>query len=495
MKKTLYIFLSIVGLNMVSTSCDNMVDIEPKFTVDADNFFNTPGDYERALTGAYDLMQTSYLDIWIGEIASDNAIAGGESVTDSEGLHQIDNMTHGGENAELRSLFRWMYSGIARANFIFINQNKIDFEGKTKILAEASFLRAYYYFTLVKYFGDVPYVDKLLSADDVEDQSRTPKAEVYAKIEADLIFAAENLDWTNPVKGRITKGAALALLGKVYLYQDKFTEAASTLDEVIDDGPYALATNFAGIFRVANETNNPETVFDIEYVGIEGGGYGCFVCLEGFAAVGFHGIRGYAGPIYADGNSYNLPTQDLVDEFETNDPRLAASILDIEAFKASQPNPAEVIYVVGGGGHTGYYNHKYLKRIAELGQNDNDLTSPVNHKVIRYADVLLMAAEAHNRKQNPDDTKARNYLNQVRQRPTVNMPVVNASGAALTQAIWHERRVEFAGEGLHFFDLVRTGRAAAQISGFTNSKNELFPIPQVEIDLAGGNWPQNQGYN
>jgi hypothetical protein len=294
------------------------------------------------------------------------------------------------------------------------------------------------------------------------------------------------------VKGRITKGAALALLGKAYLYQDKFTEAATTLDEVINDGPYSLYPDFAGLFRVVNENNNPETVFDIQYIGLEGGSYGCFVCLEGFVAVGFQGIRGYEGPIYSDGNSYNLPTQDLYDEFEVSDPRRDVAILDIEAFKASQPDPSLVKYVEGAGGHTGYYNNKYSKRLDELGQPDTDLTSPINHKVIRYADVLLMAAEAHNRKPAANDALARQYLNEVRDR--VDMTPVNSSGAALTTAIHHERRVELAGEGVHFFDLVRTGRAATEIPGFQTNKNELFPIPQIEIDLAGAGWDQNQGY-
>src|SRR5690606_21517506 len=108
-----------------------------------ENFFKTPNDYDRALTGAYDLLQTSYLSLWLGEIASDNSIAGGESVTDSEGLHQIDDMTHGGQNNELKSHWRYMYSGITRANYIFENKNKLEFDGKDQILAQASFLRAY----------------------------------------------------------------------------------------------------------------------------------------------------------------------------------------------------------------------------------------------------------------------------------------------------------------------------------------------------------------
>ena len=339
---------------------------------------------------------------------------------------------------------------------------------------------------------NVPLIlDKRLDPAAVSSQKRIAAADVYAQIEKDLTFASDSLDWTTPDKGRITKGAALALLGKVYLYQNKFDEAAATLDKIITDGPYSLFNDFSTLFRVVNESS-PETVFDIQYVGVEGGSYGCFVCLEGFAAVGFHGIRGYEGPIYSDGNSYNLPTQNLVDEFETNDPRLPASILDIEAFKAAQL-PVVVKYTIGAGGHTGYYNNKYIKRLDELGPPDNDLTSPVNHKVIRYADVLLMAAEAHNRKSAPNDVLARQYLKMVRDR--VGMPEVTASGSALTDAIYHERRVEFAGEGLRFFDLVRTGKAAAAIEGFTVNKNEVFPIPQAEIDLAGAGWLQNKGYN
>lgn len=492
--KNIFRTLAIAGACMfASVSCDDALDQGAEYSLDAENYFKAPGDYERALVGAYDLLQTSYLDMWIGEIASDNSIAGGESVNDTESLHQIDAMTHGGVNQELRSLFRWMYAGITRVNYIYEFKDNLEFDGKNRILAEAAFLRAYYYFELVKFFGDVPLIiDRRLSASEIASQQRTPKAQVYAQIESDLQFAAANLQWTTTVKGRITKGAALSMLGKVYLYQDKFTEAASTLDQVINEGPYDLADDFATIFRVANE-EGPETVFDIQYVGLEGGGYGCFVCLEGFAAVGFHGIRGYEGPIYRDGNSYNLPTQDLVNEFEANDPRLDASILDIEKFKASQPDPSVVKYVEGGGGHTGYYNNKYIKRADELGLPDDDLTSPVNHKVIRFADVLLMAAEAHNRKPSPNDALARTYLNRVRDR--VDMPEVNSSGTALRDAIYHERRVELAGEGLHFFDLVRTGRAAAEIPGFVVGKHELFPIPQAEIDLAGAGWQQNPNYN
>ncbi len=287
-------------------------------------------------------------------------------------------------------------------------------------------------------------------------------------------------------KGRATKGAALAFLGKVYLYQNKFSEAASTFDEVINSGSYSLIPNYNDLFSVANE-NNSETIFDVQYTGLEGGSYGCLICLEGNAAVGFQGIRQYNGPVYGDGNSYNLPTQALYDAFSSIDPRRGATILDIEAFITAQPDAASITYAQGAGGHTGYYNNKYIKRQGEIGLPDNDLTSPVNYRVMRYADVLLMAAEAHY--QTGNSSKAQQLVNQVRVRAGVPGLAVNS-----INVIYKERRFELSGEGLRFFDLVRTGQAADFIQGFVPGKHEVFPIPQVEIDLAGGSWPQNSGY-
>ena len=471
-------------------SCENFLDVQPRYVQDAENYFNQPSDYEMALTAAYDLLQTSYLTQWIGEIASGNAIAGGESVTDTEGLHQIEGMTHNAVNNELRSIFRWNYAGIARVNYMMEFQNKIDFQGKNGILGQARFLRAYYYFELTKYFGDVPLViDQRLGADQVTKLDRSPRSLVYAQIESDLRFASSTLPWSNPEKGRVDKGAALALLGKVQLYQGKHAEAVISLDSVINFGGYALVADYDTLWFAANE-NNSETVFDIEYSGLEGGGYGCMVCLEGNAAAGFNGIRQYDGPFYSDGNSYNLPTQDLYDAFDSTDIRRDATILDLDAFIAAQPNASSISYAIGGGGHTGFYNNKYIKRQAELGLPDNDLTSPLNYKVIRYADVLLMAAEAN--VQEGNDGQALTYVNSVRAR--VNMPARVSGGSALLADIFTERRLELSGEGLHFWDLLRSGQAAQSITNFQVGKHEIFPIPQVEIDLAGGIWSQNSGY-
>ena len=486
MKKLIFTLATIATLAVVP-SCEKFLSVDPPYAQDAENFFQTPEDYERALVGAYDLLQSSFLTLWIGEIASDNAIAGGESVNDSKGLHDIDNMTHGGVNVELRNVLRWNYTGITRANYILEHKDNIDFPRKAHILAEAKFLRAYYYFELVKYFGDVPLIiDKRIGIEEARTIPRSPKAEVYAQIEADLVAAAAVLTPVAAQKGRATRGAAKALLGKVYLYQNKFTEAAAIFDEIIDSGQYSLYPDYSQLFSVAAE-NNSETIFDVEYTGLEGGSYGCLICLEGNAAVGFQGIRQYTGPVYGDGNSYNLPTPELYAAFSPIDPRRAATVLDIEAFIAAQTNPASITYAIGAGGHTGYYNNKYIKKQGEIGLPDNDLTSPVNYRVLRYADVLLMAAEAHYQLGNP--SRATALVNQIRQRAGIPGASVNS-----IEKVYNERRLELSGEGLRFFDLVRTGQAAQYIPGFVVGKHEVFPIPQVEIDLAGGTWSQNPGY-
>jgi hypothetical protein len=483
MKKIIITFILFLGLS----GCD-FLDIEPEATRDAENFFLAPRDYEQGLIAAYDLLQTSYVTMFIGEIASDNSLAGGESATDTEGLHQIDAMLHNAQNNELRSVWRWMYAGITRVNYMVENKNNIEFEGKDLIYAQAYFLRAYYYSELVKFFGAVPLIiDKRISLSEASSIPRTPADQVYTQIEADLKKAIEGLPWTMTEKGRITKGAALALLGKVQLYQKKYTEAAATLEQVIVQNQYSLFPDIKTLFLLENE-NNSEVVFDIQYVGIQGGSFDCFVCLEGTILAGFQGIRQYTGPLYASGFSYNVPTSDLYNAFANNDPRREASILDIEAFIEANPND-DITYAEGFQ-HTGYYNNKYIKRANELGLPDNNLTSPLNHKVIRYADVLLMAAEAFNRANN--DAKALQYTNQVRSR--AGLSPLSSAGEQLYNDILNERRLEFAGEGLRFFDLVRTGKAAAEIQGFTVGKHELFPIPQVEIDLAGAGWEQNPGY-
>ncbi|PJB12006.1 MAG: RagB/SusD family nutrient uptake outer membrane protein [Flavobacteriales bacterium CG_4_9_14_3_um_filter_40_17] len=485
LKINLYIAVAFLGLSLSSCS-DNFVQEDPAFVIDSESFFNSESDFQEALIGSYDLLQATYVNVMIGEIASDNTLAGGESAVDVPGFQEVDDMTHTPVNQQLRDLWNWMYAGINRTNFIMEFKDKVDFPNKNQILAQNRFLRAYYYFELVKFFGDVPLSeDKRIQFGQETSIDRAPVSEVYNLIERDLRFAADNLPYTQAQKGRITKGAALALLGKVLLFQNKFGEASTVLEEVINDGPYDLVTDYNSIFESVGE-NNIESVFEIQYSDLEGAGFGCLQCSEGNVAVGFNGIRNYSGPLFDSGFSFNVPTQEAFDAYDPADIRRDVAILDINTW-ADQTGAT----FVEGFEHTGFYNRKYIARQGDLNTGDANLTNPNNYRSIRFADVLLMAAEAFSRS-GSGDVKARLYLNRVRQR--AGLSDISLSGSSLTQAIWDERRLELMGEGQRFFDLVRTGEAASKIPGFVAGKHELFPIPSIEIELAGNRWTQNPGY-
>lgn len=480
----------IILLVIINSCSDDYVEVSPEYSIDSENFFNSEDEYYLALVAAYDLLQASYANVIVGEIASDNTLCGGESATDVIGWQQIDDMIHTPTNSNLSDIWGWMYSGVQRTNYFMEFKDKTDFDGREQMIGEIRFLRAYYYFELVKWFGPIPMkVDARFKLGDETTIPRSPVEEVYAQIEADLVYAASVLPVTQVQKGRATKGAAQALLGKAYLFQDKFQEASVVLDQVVMDGYYSLVDNYNTIFEHEGE-NGPESVFEIQYTDIEGAGFGCLQCSEGNVAVGFSGVRGYDGPLFTSGFSFNVPVQEAEDAFEPGDLRKEVTILNIEAWSDS----TGAVYTTGYE-HTGFFNRKYLPRKRSgLAQPDLNLTNPNNYRAIRYSDVLLMAAEAFNRG-GIDDAKARDYLNMVRERAFGDQNHnVTLSGAALTDAIYHERRVELMGEGHRFFDLVRTGKAADEIDGFISGKHEVFPIPLEEIEYSGGNWTQNPNY-
>ena len=487
MMKTKLTYL-IIAIFAISSCSDDFIDVDPPFE-SSETFFNSEEDYQNALIGAYDLLQTTYINVMLGDIASNNTLSGGESATDVIGIQEIDEMIHTPINQQLRDIFGWMFAGVNRANFVLEFQDKTDFEGKENVIAQARFLRAYYYFELVKFFGDVPLaVDKRISFGEQFGLERTPRAEIYAQMEEDLIFAAANMPYDQTDVGRATKGSAQALLGKVYLFQDKFQEAATVLEDLINNGPYQLLSDYSTMFENDNE-NNIESVFEVQYTDEEGAGFGCLQCSEGNIAVGFNGIRNYNGPLFDSGFSFNVPTQETYDAFEDGDMRRDIAVLDINSWAEDTGATYDTGYK-----HTGYFNRKYIARQGDANTGDANLTNPNNYRAIRYADVLLMAAEALNRG-GISDGQAQMYLNMVRERAFGNSDNnITATGIGLTNAIYRERRVELVGEGHHFFDLVRTGRAAADIPGFQSGKHELFPIPQIEIELAGNTWEQNPGY-
>ncbi len=486
------LFTVFIAASVFLLSCsDDFVKVTPEYSIDSESYFVSPDDYYYALVASYDLLQTTYANALVGEFASDNTLCGGENPTDVIGWQQIDDMIHTQTNSNLRDIWNWMFAGVQRTNYFMEFKDNIEFEGKEQMVGEIRFLRAYYYFELVKFFGPVPMkVDARFQLGDETSIPRSSVSDVYAQIEADLIFAASVLPESPTETGRATKGAAQALLGKAYLYQDKFSESAAVFEELIGDGNYSLADDYDAMFEAEGE-NGPESVFEVQYTDVEGAGFGCLQCSEGNVAVGFSGVRGYEGPEFTPGFSFNVPTQEAVDQFEPGDLRKEVAILDIEAWATS----VGATYTKGNE-HTGYFNRKYLPRLrSENAAGDVNLTNPNNYRSIRYADVLLMAAEANNRG-GISDAKAREYISLVRERAFGDENhAITLSGAALTDAIYHERRVELMGEGHHFFDLVRTGRAADEIDGFVAGKHELFPVPLEEIEFSNGAWEQNPNYS
>ena len=251
------LLLAIVGLLLTFGlySCeDKFLDEEENYLIDSEGYFNSEDDYYLALVGAYDLLQATYVNNLLGEIASDNTLCGGESATDVIGFQQIDDMTHTPVNSNLRDVWNWMFAGIKRCNYFLEFQDKTDFDGRIGMVAEVRFLRAYFHFELVKWFGGIPvkeYESALLGAGKrfaPGDETSIPRysaEQVYTLIENDLIYAVSNLEYSAPQVGRVTKGAAQALLGKAYLFQDKFSESASVLQDLINNGPYQLSSDYA----------------------------------------------------------------------------------------------------------------------------------------------------------------------------------------------------------------------------------------------------------
>ena len=508
------------------SSCDEFVEVDP-IGPDAADFFNSAEEYEDALIGAYDLLQATFWNNTIAVSASDDFGAGGDAFNlDQPVIQNVNLMIQGPSDEEqLRSVWQLMYAGLNRTNYLLENKDKLDFAGKEEIIAQGYFLRAYYTFELAKFFGNVPLkveerngvkriIDEQILAGDQFSLERTASiAEVYGLIEEDLKEAIPNLPPTQDLPYKATKGAAQALLGKVYLYhgkfdQTKFGDAAIVLNQVISSQQYTLVTGdaYTTLFEKSGE-NSSESVFEIQYTNVEGAGWECIHCSEGSYFVQFNGPRSpFSDPVFASGWGFFLPSQQLYDSFDANDLRRDVTIFDLRDLRDLEDNskysaPRE---------DTGFYNRKYMPRKSDKAGNANvpELVHLNNYRAIRYADVLLMAAEAEAQS---GGANAEDYLNDVRERAYGNNSNEYSSGeGALLDAIYNERRKELAGEGHRFFDLVRTGRAKAAFDAYNatkpdgfeevdyrENKNEIFPIPFVELELAKAEerWGQNPGYN
>jgi hypothetical protein len=501
------------------SACDDFVDVDP-IGVEAEDYFNSEEEYESALLGAYDLLQATFQNVLISVVASDDIIAGGDAFNyDQPTLQNINSMIHTpADNNQLREVWQLMYAGINRANYVLEFKEKTAFAGRDAIIAQAYFLRAYFTFELTKFFGDVPLsfeerngvnrmVDKRILFGQEFDVNRVGSiADVYSLIEEDLKEAIAKLPASSQTEAyKITKGAAQALLGKVYLYHgtfdnSKFAEAANQLGLVANNANYSLVQgdNYLNLFESTGE-NGSEAVFEIQYTGVEAAGWGCIICSEGSYFVQYNGPRSpYDGTEYRSGWGFNLPTQQLYDLFDANDLRRDVTFLDLR--------DQQDIYSQGRD-DTGFFNKKYLPRKADDRVGSDPLNHPNNYRAIRLADVLLMAAEAEVQS---GGSNGESYLNQVRERAYGNNSQdYTAAEGSLLEAIYTERRKELAGEGHRFFDLVRTGKAKSAFDAFNASKpaefntvnyienkHGIFPIPLVELQLANAveKWGQNPNY-
>jgi starch-binding outer membrane protein, SusD/RagB family len=469
-------------LMVLVTGCGKFLDKQPYGVESNATFFKNKDQAIKAVTAVYDATAWRYsqeISEWfMGDVCSDDAEKGGENSADWAEVQQLKEFRAIAGNT--LCFYRWseLYQGVYRANLVVQNVPGIDMDKnlRDRLVAEAKFLRAYFYFQLVKTYGAVPLITHPLDPSEY-CQPRAPIGECWTQIEKDLREAADVLPEKSAYDpsdmGRATRGAANSLLAKAYIFQAKWGDALSRADMVIKSNEYGLEPNYTDIFKLSHE-NGKESVYEIQHVYVPTSAYGDE--NEGQETSIYQGSR---KATFFTGWGFDCPTQDFVDEFEKNDPRLKATVIfngDILYENTPVQQKAD-----NAMSPTKMAARKYL---LEYQPTVPDISnSPANWMAIRFADVLLFHAEAAN--ESGDAQGALKSLNTVRAR--VSMPAVTATEKdALRLAIWHERRVELGLEGHRFFDLVRQGRAEQVLAknGFKKGKHEYFPLPQLEMDVC-----------
>jgi hypothetical protein len=484
----------VLGLILIATlistqSCKkSFLNVPPQATPPVVTFWQSADDATKAVNAAYanlhEYTNIAAAPIAIESVGSDEAEKGSDP-NDATYFNDFDTFTATSTEAQIADFWGGEYKTINLANQVLDHVPGITMDGslKARYLAEMKFIRAYAYFRLVRAFGDVPL--RLHIPKDAKEFNipRTPKAQVWAAIETDLNDAASALPQTygSADVGRITKGAALALHAKVAVYQKKWSDVVALTTQVMGLG-YSLFPNYEKMFRVENK-NNSESIFEIQCMLIPGNSA---ASNSGYSQ--WQGVRG----IPAGGYGINVPTTDLVNEYETGDPRKNGTII----FRGTTTAEGDVIPVVGIPNPM--YNYKAYVPFALFDPNFPQGCQQ-DKIVLRYADVLLMNAEANN--EVGSTAAALASLEKVRARArqgdnTILPAVTTTDQAALRIAIYHERKVELAMEFDRYFDVIRQGRGAAVFGpkGWKANKNEVWPIPQNEIDLSAGVLTQNPGY-
>lgn len=470
MKTKLYIS-TFVLLAMSWMSCDDFLTTDLKGEYTSENFYTSAENATMAVNAIYNSLYGNTL--WIfGDVASDDAVKGGNA-GDQADINAINDFSAKSDNGVLNTYWQSTYETVSRANNAIANIPGITMEGnlKSRLIAEAKFLRAYSYFNLTNIFGKVPL--KLQPQNTVAAiyVGLSEVSTIYTQIEKDLTDAIPVLPVQySAEKGRITKGAAYALLAKVQLYQKKYTESLASIKSLEDLQTYNLLKNYSDLFKSGAE-DSVEVIFGLRFINNTEVSLG-------------NNLNVWFAPSPEGGYFFNAPTQNYVDAFtektiaNQDDPRL-----DVSIGRQGKPWFNNTTFNPAWSEATGYLVKKYNEDMTK-GLAKSQSTVP-NH-VIRFADILLMKAEAINEAGGTDAlTKAAAEVNKVRARAGL-APTMAATTATLRAVIRNERRKELGFEFHRFFDLMRWGKETAESALGTDFKwvepRFYFPIPQSELD-------------
>lgn len=511
--KTKYIF-AIILLGLLSSCSEDFIEKEPLVESSARTYYSNEEQANAAIVGVYSILQNEQTQLApfmiIGDDCSDNTTIGNSNSSAYSWLGnpamELQKFEVSSSNWVSNQLWGQGFEGITWATQaierIKGNEN-IPQDKRDQFVGEAHFLRALYYFLMVRQYGRLPIIDHTLSYEEYY-MPRASIEDTWAFIESDLKTAAGLLpkksEYSAENLGRATQGAAKSLLGKSYIYQGKFDEAYTILKEVVSSQEYGLEPNYADIFTIEHE-NGIESIFEIQHSTT---GTGWSNSNEGTILSFYEHDADPNDPVkWHNGWSMHCPTQDLVDTYEPEDPRLDATVI----FEGETWDG----YVhVNAASPTGYQPKKWYvpyEHRSKIDQSDN----PKNIIFMRYASVLLYLAEAANEIGSTGD--ALMYLEQVRSRARSNaqgsgvLPeITETDKQQLREIIWHERRVEMACEGQRFWELARQERAGEVMRNyseeydsykgqyFVDGVNEIFPIPRNQVDLSDGTMEQNPGY-
>ena len=470
------IFLTISILSLFVSCNDDFVDIKPEGVVVAEDFYKTEADAMKATNAIYSFLRSwensGFPAQFVYGVTGDD-VEKGSNPGDASFINAYDNFSFTTSDDGVNGYWTGQWQAVQRANQVITNVPNINMDTtlKTRLVAEAKMLRAYFYFNLVRIYGGVPIFDGIQA--DYINQPRNTAAEVYAFIVKDLTEASAILPQSYPAgqEGRVTKGGALGLLSKVYLYMKDYQKAYDVSNQVKGMG-YSLDPSFNHLFRPAGEFGT-ESVFEVNC--------GCSPEFGGSQYAEVQGVRNQYGW------GFFTPTQALENAFEPGDIRKQFTIL-----REGQTTPEGDLIKKGDPQAGNTWNYKtYVP--SSLNNNACGYGSIQNIRILRFADILLINAEAANELGNT--AVAITNINLVRNRAQLaNTTATNQS--TLRTAIWQERRVELAMENDRFPDLVRTGQAGTFLGplGFQTGKNELFPIPLRAITDSKGILTQNPGY-